>query len=234
FNNPPSQNISPQGFEQTPPPSVGKGLIWALSIVIVILLATIFYLAYAQYFKSALVEEESESQKKTESEEQFAVPSDWKTYSNERYGFEFEYPVSHTLADYNVPRTIGVLAESNYIALTNSNKNVSDPEPISFIVVEGISQSLKEFAEYAYEHTKTEGNPPALLGPLESTAIAGGKGYIFTCNGMCSVAPHYGFFRSDTPKKILFLRKQDDVIFAVYMSEDELYKQILSTFKFTE
>ncbi|MDP3996487.1 MAG: hypothetical protein Q8P86_02225 [bacterium] len=47
FNNPPSQNISPQGLAQTPPPSNGKGLIWALSIVIVFLLSTLSYIFLA-------------------------------------------------------------------------------------------------------------------------------------------------------------------------------------------
>lgn len=88
-----------------------KGVIYALLIVLLIIVSVAFAYYYGTQQKKVSYPQETQTQNSTDKTSPISptpistpvstsnIPSDWKTYSNEKYGFEISFPPKYKALD---------------------------------------------------------------------------------------------------------------------------------------
>jgi len=146
-------------------------------------------------------------------------PSDWKTYRNEKYGFEFRYPNTLSAENYSGTEKGNIIIG---VALSTQGTDFQIP----FLELEIIPQSGKSLIDDSVERlTDTETykgivNKEINIGGLTGREI-GNAG---------SVDTEYSVYR-----EIVIRLKEKESLFIKYVGlEKETLDAILSTFKFTK
>lgn len=139
---------------------------------------------------------------------QFEIPSDWKTYRNEEYGFEVRYPGDLQL---------GIVPDKEYNYL-QIYKQLEQPQAVNKLEIvfdtagsKNLDDIIRDFPEYSYSKIYL-GNQMWIKGALPQGEMAGG-------------APSYRFIQNGY-----------SVDATAYVSDDQFHiiDQILSTFRFIE
>ena len=148
--------------------------------------------------------------------------TDWKTYTNTQYGFEFKYPLGHELEKFDfINNTEGTEDHSVSFAIEDNKRGVGYDGIIYFAVKVGIGNP-ENFIKNAYSPLRYDEWTSG--GKLQKTTFAGRPAIIDKSNAF-----NGGYFSA-------YIYGKDDSYFILISqgSNNELLTQILSTFKFIE
>ena len=152
---------------------------------------------------------------------QSAVPSDWQTYRNDEYGFEFKYPSNWTMSFPNVPGRLFSLVPP--MSEDNKYKNKYGEASIQIdidLVSEGMS--IEEYFKKALENIK-----PEYRDGIDSL--------LFDCsnlNLLNMAAQKCSYTLSYFGEKAVIFIKDHHIWQISYSTDDDIFNQILSTFRF--
>ncbi len=163
--------------------------------------------------------------------------ADWKTYTNDTYGFSFRYPENLSVTS-NQLRTKA--EEANELSLTGDKKvYFSLHGPLSKTgcderIGKASSLDLKQYVNNIWEANKNDKNPNIqnkTVGNINNITINNNDGYSFTLTkSYTDICGGYLLLNNET--SINFLEKNGDK----YMIETSglIAGQVLSTFQFTK
>lgn len=155
----------------------------------------------------------------------------WKTYTNTAFGYQFKYPNDHTVAtDVN-------WKDGHFISATPTSTlsfiyDIPDKEvfgpgkdiPGLYFSIENSSKSSKEKAqEYLNEHRRSYLDENGLEIQAEETLFA---------NLPASEIKGGGYINQSF--RLIFISKNNMLLTIEQRTDDPLFEQILSTFKFTD
>ncbi|MBI2612020.1 hypothetical protein HYW54_04735 [Candidatus Gottesmanbacteria bacterium] len=159
-----------------------------------------------------------------------SATANWKTYTNETYGFQFKYPDTLYIepqqdTDNSVVLLDVVLLHNNYKERTN----YLDQPNIQIDITKG---NLKETIKNARQIEQESGN--VILADLKPITIANYQGYRADVNNSNGTTTTVQIQKDDYIYGLMFVNvsktvNQEDVSFMM-----QTFDQILSTFKFTE
>lgn len=127
------QEIKPQQLNPIPPNNKNKIIVTVVSLLVITFLATADYLIFS---KRSVKPVETQTRQSSQSIDS----SDWKTYRNEEYGFEVQYP-----GDWSVYSDKFVYLESKPSDPTYPRFSVTEPGPI---------KDSKCYASFIFKDTK--------------------------------------------------------------------------------
>jgi len=156
------------------------------------------------------------------------IGANWKTYRNDKYSYEFSYPSDHTIYSgiiQNEPKFI--IAKNNsdkiYFSLDEKLNFCCEPTVLSFIAENAekntktwMNEYLNSIQEWKQELTKIDIKETTFANKKATEAIGGSGSY----------GPPYRLIVIQLENNALLIIKQD--------FDDELFDQILSTFKFLD
>lgn len=222
-------------------PTMGtrKGIAPVIWVIIAAVLLGGGYLV-AQKSKSKMESVETVAEQVTESTTQettpfqIAVPSDWNTYRNEEYGFEFRYPASWQACIRNHMRENKTLEE--LIGTPNMLSCVEPPDSSFGYVYAAISMAGVQYEvlrkHYLNLKSDIENNPDAYPGAVGHLfikgAIFGGKPSVSVCSGDSAALRCSDYVHMDDVI-IVFARA-----FETQPAAMRTVERISSTFKFTK
>ena len=158
---------------------------------------------------------------------------DWKTYTDNKNGFEIKYPKEWVLENTNYDYQNGVglaSAESAKIIAKNKSQELAYQYDIAVVVYDSISSlpgiknySIKNIDEYIQKNNVQYG---VLHNPAKVT-FAGKEAYSFVATGLTD---NYTIIAKEGGKiyEMIFFKKSSDSELTIEQ------KKILSTFKFTD
>ncbi|MFA6076899.1 MAG: hypothetical protein WC735_02380 [Candidatus Paceibacterota bacterium] len=187
--------------------------------------------------------------------------SNWKTYTNVKYGFEFKYPVSLEIENNDryypdAGQSKNPLEKSNFVTIFDplSSRNPGPPHQSHIVWRDQFSvfniqvnQTSKEYAQYAYDYNNKADKKnseyatkhdyyqymPSKVTNLSETKVGNYEGSSFECETMCSVIPSEGFFDLGGKHKVIYLSNDKNIV-ALLVTDKPIFNKILSTFKFTK
>jgi hypothetical protein len=205
----------------------------------VVLLAVLAGAAFALYgYGQTLKDKKDDSDIETTTS---TATSTLRTYQNDKYGFEFEYPANGIIDTRNA--IVGIdplIAHDVYIALPEVgevlNIGVADNEATSQFggwFANSSGMSVEEFARHIHDLNEADAITKSgkTVTNVESSSFKGQPSYRFTVTR--SFTTPGGGFTLDHPTTFLFTERNNTMIALWYPQEEPESLLILNSFRFT-